>query len=203
MGIHAYDYYLGQLGRYSNLNWMSQWDVNGPSSLQKAAFIKEKMQEYRVAGKNLYLTENALLCDLCTDNPDFEKTKAYYIVHSYTGAMAVGIYANIWYDVFGWRNSGLLNGDLSSKEAYVVYQNLSYGLKDRVFSRTITEFAGVWGYEFRKGNQRLWVLWSRDGLQHAVNLHESPTHIETVFWVSLENSTSILVSIEPVMIYFE
>ena len=47
------------------------------------------------------------------DSLPFELTKAYYLAQAYTTAYATGMKAIIWYDVFGWRNSGVLRTSLA------------------------------------------------------------------------------------------
>jgi len=61
--------------------------------------------------------ETALFCDNCNNDPTFEDTKANYFVQSYVLAIAEGLRANLWDSVHGLRNSGLVNPDLSPRQA--------------------------------------------------------------------------------------
>jgi hypothetical protein len=202
VGIHAYDYYRGELGRYSNLNWHSLWNTSGPSLLTKRDFIQEKLDNYHVNGKFIISTENGLLCDLCADDEAFEQTKAYYIVQSYAGSLARGMWGNIWYDVFGWRNSGLLNPDLSPKPAYRAYQFMSFAIKDMVFYRAIEEYANVRGYIFHNGAQPVWIMWSLDGENHQVVLPSLPQQVTNLYGDNVETATEIWVGLEPRFVFY-
>ena len=76
--------------------------------------------------------------------------------------------------MLGWRNSGLLNADLSPSPAYTAFQLASSELRDAAFVREITEYAGVKGYEFQRGDRRIWILWSFDGSTHSISLSGVP-----------------------------
>ena len=121
VGFHVYDFYEGALGKYSRLNWNSQWDTTGSSSIAKARFIEEVLGAYNISDKFIMNSEMAIICGgddppgqpPCESEPTsaFEQTKAYYVAQVYAAAIAEGLRANIWYSVSGWRNSGLLRSD--------------------------------------------------------------------------------------------
>ncbi|MBE3118145.1 MAG: cellulase family glycosylhydrolase, partial [Candidatus Atribacteria bacterium] len=129
ISFHAYDFYdwvgyFGSFGQYGNGVWQSTWNSTGPVTIAKAEFIKSVLSRYGVTGKFLMNTEVALVCgdadgsqSYCKTT-DFETTKAYYVAQTYAVAIAEGLRANIWYSVLGWRNSELLNADLSPRPAY-------------------------------------------------------------------------------------
>ena len=174
ISFHAYDYYLsGNLGVYANSNWRSVWNTTGPVLIAKTQFIQSLLMQYGVSGKFLMNTEVALICGSCSDST-FETTKAYYVAQAYTAAISQGLRANLWYSVLGWRNSGLLNADLSPRPAYTAFQFASSELRDAAFVREITEYAGVKGYEFQRGDRRIWILWSFDGSTHSISLSGVP-----------------------------
>ena len=131
-------------------------------------------------------TESAILCDLCSNDSVFETTKAYYVAQAYSAAIAEGLRANIWYSVAGWRNSGLLNADLSIRPAYTAFQFSRNELRDATWMRDITEYSGVKGYELQRGDRRIWVLWSLDGATHLINLPGVPL----TAWDALGNSVT-------------
>ncbi len=176
VSFHAYDYYQypGVLGHYGSPNWNSYWNTTGPAMIAKATFLRGILTDHGVTGKFLMNTESALLCESCTDDPTYETTKAYYVAQVYAASIAQGLRANIWFNVFGWRNSGLLNLDFSPRPAYTAYQFARSELRDASFSRDITDFTGVKGYEFNRGGQKIWILWSLDGNSHSISLPAVP-----------------------------
>ena len=175
ISFHAYDFYNNQLGQYSNNGWQSAWNTTGPVLIAKAQFIRSVLSQYNVGGKFLMNTETALLCDTCSNDSTFEAAKAYYLAQANAAAIAQGLQANIWFSVLGWRNSGLLNTDLTPRPAYTAFQFGRSELQNASWMRDITEYAGVKGYEVQRGNRRIWFLWSLDGGTHTVNLPAAPS----------------------------
>jgi len=55
----------------------------------------------------------------------------------------------------------------------------------------------VKGYEFQRGDRRIWVLWSLDGASHLVNLPGVPLAIYHVDGVSISPVGSLTVTLEP------
>ena len=187
VSFHAYDYY-NPIGHFSNRNWNSYWNTTGPVVVAKARFIKEVLNSFGVTGKFLMNTESAVICGGfdappggpgCESDPTsaFEQTKANYVAQVYAAAIAEDLRANIWYHVFGWRNSALLNSDRSPRPAYRAFATARNILLDAKFTREINEYAQVRGYEYTRSLHRVWVLWSLDGNPHSVNLDTMPTEI--------------------------
>jgi hypothetical protein len=197
VSFHAYDYYYGQSGKYGNSNWQSAWNTTGPVFIAKAQFIQSLLSQYGVSGKFLLNTESALLCDSCSNDPAFETTKAYYVAQAYAAAIAQGLQANVWYSVLGWQNSGLLNPDLSPRLAYTAFQFTRSELRDATWVRDITEYTGVKGYEFQRGDRRIWVLWSLDGNAHSIILSSAPPAAWDALGNSVPPAASMNVSLNP------
>jgi hypothetical protein len=203
IAFHAYEYYYGSLGQYGNPNWGSAWNTTGPTSMAKVQFIQELLGNYSVTGKFLINTEAALLCDSCTNDADFETTKANYVAESYAGAIASGLKGNLWYTLLGWRNSGLVNADLSPRPGYIAYQFSRNELRDASFVQKITSFGGVMGYEFNRGDRRIWVLWSRDGYTHNVTMSPAPLAVCDVLGsCSPSPALPLAITISPVYLEF-
>jgi len=166
---------------------------------------------FGAAGKFLMNTEAALICGDITDPPGepgcepdagspYEQTKASYVAQVYTVAKAKDLRANIWYSVFGWRNSGLLNDDLSTRPAYQAYVTAWKALAGASFSQEITQYPSVQGYAFDKNGQTVWVLWSADGADQSVNLAATPVKIYGPRGDALAVSATITVGAAPVYI---
>jgi hypothetical protein len=203
VSFHAYDYYQGHSGPYSNANWQSAWNTTGPVLIAKAQFIQSLLSQYGVSGKFLMNTELAILCDSCNNNPAFETTKAYYVAQAYAAAIAQGLRANLWYSLLGWNNSGLLNADLSSRPAYTAFQFGRNELRDAAFVREITTYAGVKGYEYNRGDRRIWVIWSLDGIAHPVTPSPAPLAACDAQGSCITNpSLPISVTLDPLYLEF-
>lgn len=52
----------------------------------------------------------------------FNNTKAFYVIQSSTMARAEGLKANVWYDLQGWRGSGLIDEALQPLPVFLAYQ---------------------------------------------------------------------------------
>lgn len=202
ISYHGYDYYQGNNKHYYNPNWQSTWNTTGPVSIAKANFIKGLLNTYSVTGKFLINTESAVICmwDGC-NTADFEAIKAYYAAEVNAAAIALGLRGNLWFSWLGWNNSGLYP---TSLPAYKTFQFSSGELRNTVFSRNITEFTGVKGYELSRSDRRIWVIWSSDGSTHTASLPSKPLaayHINSVGnAVSDTPSTSVQVTSGPVFL---
>ena len=207
VSFHAYDYYTS-LGNFSNPNWNSFWNTTGPVVVAKARFIKEVLNHFGVTGKFLMNTESALVCGGVEDPPGglgcesdpasaYEQTKAYYLAQVYAAAIAEDLRANVWYKVFGWRNSALLNLDRSPRPAYQAFVTARKALLDAKLTREINEYAQVRCYEYTRGLHRIWVLWSLDGNTHPVNLDTMPTEIYDALGNPVVPSNPLQVGLTP------
>ena len=200
VSFHSYDFYQGTLGRYGNPGWKSAWNTTGPASIAKARFVKDLLTRYGASGKYLMNTESALLYDGPAGDADFESTKAYYVAQVYAAAIAEGLRANVWYSVLGWRGSGLLDSNLNPLPAYTAYQVARDKLLDASFVREIGAYPGIKGYEFDRGDRRVWVLWSLDGGDHVVALPDTPLAISDALGSSLTASPSVVVGLKPLYV---
>lgn len=194
VSFHAYDYFYNGYGAYGNQNWNSGWFASGgdiPANVQsvlvaKVSYLRSVLAAYAAPEKYLMNTESALLCGGPVDPPggpgcesdpssSFELTKAYYIGPAYAAAMAAGLKANLWYTALGWRNSGLLDADLSPRPAFTAYKFARDTLQDAAYVRTLTEFTNVAGYEFQRDGRRYWILWTKNGDPQMITLPGVPS----------------------------
>ena len=197
VSFHAYDFYQGHPGQYGNANWQSAWNTTGSVLVAKAQFIQGLLSQYGASGKFLINTESAILCDSCSNDSAFETTKANYVAQAYAAAIAGGLRANIWYSVLGWRNSNLLNSDLSPRPAYTALQFSRSELRNATWVRDVTEYTGVKGYEFQRGDRRIWVLWSLDGNTHSISFPSVPLAAWDALGNSVTPAASMNVSLNP------
>jgi hypothetical protein len=216
VSFHAYDHYLGVLGKYYNPNWASAWNTTGPTAVSAAEFIKNTLSKYNVTGKFLINTEVSLLCgdaegnvppeygNMCT-SADFDNTKAYFLVQNYTAALAEGLRASIWYCVAdGWRHSGLLLPQNQISPAYTAFMYAQGELRNAAYAgdlmpTDIGGVEGVKGYKFLRDGHKVWVIWSLDGSTHSIRFSSgTPTFAADVLGIPVIPKASMSVSLKPI-----
>lgn len=205
VAFHNYEFYfIGNIGQFGSPDWNSTWDTTGPAGIAKAQYIKSLLDDFGLPNKRLMDTESALVCGQWNDPPGsngcesgddspYEITKAYYIAQAYAAAIAEGLQANIWYSVLGWRNSGLLNQDLTTRPGYTAMQFSRNMLHDSSFegdvsSQDIGGDFNVKGYKFKRGNRQIWLLWSLDGGIYNIILPGEPLAV----WDALGNPVEMI-----------
>jgi hypothetical protein len=209
VSFHAYDFFGGELGDYVSPKWDST-EATGPVVIAKAEYLNSLLNnpDFGAPGKYLLNTETALVCGGAFDSPGtppcesdptsaYELTKAYYVPQVYSAGQALGLRANIWYSVHGWRNSDLLNFDLTKRPAYTAYAFARNMLLDAVFVRKIDEFPSVMGYEFTDGNRVIWVIWSTDRTNHSITLSSLPDKIFDALGATIPISNPLQVGLKP------
>jgi len=170
----------------------------------KTEFISNTLSAYGVSGKFLMNTESAILCDECNGDATFEATKAYYVAQTYSVALAHGLVGNMWYSVLGWRNSGLLNADLSPRPAYIAFQVSRNELLNSRSEGTLTPAdvggsALVKGFKFNRGDRRIWVLWSLDGDPHSITPNlGTPLAVMDALGSAITPAHTMTVDVNPV-----
>ena len=194
VSFHAYDYYLipdNQVSRYYNPNWNSSSETTGPVFLAKLNFLRSLLTQYGYADKPIMSTELSLLCNEGCDK-EFEQTKAFYAAQAYAASIAEGLKANVWFDAGGsWRNSGLFSDTKEPQPALFAYHASRQELALAKYISTITAYPNVQGYEFIRGNRRVWVLWTMDSQTHKITLPSAPVVIRDYLGYYLPPSSSI------------
>jgi hypothetical protein len=223
VAFHNYDYYLiGVLGGYFSYKWSISWINSGPALIAKANFLNGLMETYGVSGKYLMNTETALVCGGFYDPPGgpgcesdpastFEQTKAFYIAQSYAASAALGLKANIWYSLSGWRNSGLVYADMAPRPGYLAYQFSRSILGDISGGEALTsqDTGGdmeVLGFKFEQPDGRvLWVLWSQDGSKEIVPLPSPPSGVWDVYGQpqTVDDPAKLTVTIKPLYVEWD
>ena len=181
VSFHAYDYYQGEIGHYSNSNWHSAWDTTGPSMIAKVRYLRSLLAAYGYTGKILINTENALLCgrdgseDFCQEQA-FQDTKASYLVQSYTMARVEGLTAIIWYDLHGWRGSGLVDEGGAPLPAYEALSGQVTRLEHAAAWGRVTDGLtdGVRAFLFNRVDGWVWVVWAVTDQPQAIHLSSLP-----------------------------
>jgi len=216
VSFHSYDYYTGE-ATYENGNWHSSSSTTGPASIAKTRYLRNVLSNYGFGQKYLVNTETAVIwgpnvmdppCGAPPEEvPNIEVTKVYYVIQSYAVAVAEGWKANIWYSAFGVRCSGLLNSDRSPKDGFYAFQFARQKLGEAQFSRQISEYEGVMGYEYDTPGRKLWVVWSLDGQAHTINLPGFPVEVNWVgedgLPVRILSALSLTLESSPIFIEYE
>jgi hypothetical protein len=202
LNFHAYDYQGVNLGVFGNTSTWGTSYQDHPALVAKATFIRDVLNKYSLGGKPLVNSEVAVLktngsCDaVCMQN------KALYIGRAYSAAIAEDLAANIWYGAnTGWNNSNLFNGPM-----YNAFVFARKELDAARLTREITDYensANVAGYEFDRGDIKVWVLWSDDLTSHTINLPSTPLAVYTWTpnngpYISVKPSSSLDIGIFPV-----
>ena len=210
VAFHAYDYFANELGlgMYGNSNFNGAWNTTGPVTLEKSKFVRSILQEYGYSDKYLMNTEAGLLCNNCVSTSEtMQITKAYYVVQEFAVALADGYVANIWYSVYGDRNSGLMTLDNKPYPVYHAFSLVSHALENHGFVRELDFYSGVMGYEFiSKSGKIQWVLWSIDGQEHLLKLDSPPSSLQKIadsgHGETMDASTDVIIGIAPVFIIY-
>jgi hypothetical protein len=203
ISFHAYDYYSFLEGKYSNFNWHSSSDTNGPVSIPKARFLQERLAHYGVSGKYLLNTESGLICGRTDKDPgcqteEFSRTKAAYVVQSNTVALQLGLQINIWYSMLGWRSSELVSSNLQPLPAYDAYRFNARLLAEAVFVREVQDYPNMFISEFQIPEGVLWVVWSRSGEIESIHLPSIPTQVFDIYGNDLTPSQVISANYSPI-----
>ncbi|MDW7755956.1 MAG: cellulase family glycosylhydrolase [Brevefilum sp.] len=163
------------------------WKYNGGMVEGKLAYLREVMASYGVS-RPVLLTEAALIDrdNIASKNINaFEAAKADYLVYVFVRNIDVDITGSTWYhmDKYGWFKSGLLDSNNHPLPAYFAFQVMTTTLGGAVYQRPKLSGlpTGIIGYEFRKGDYRIWVLFSRDGGTKTINKSSIPFTINHVY----------------------
>ena len=196
VSFHAYDYYTGNFPQYGNGSWHSSWDTTGPVVIAKAKYLRSLLGIYGYPDKFLMNTETAILCGRDGSEPacqtdEYNQTKANYAAQSFAVALAEGLRANIWFSITGWRGSGLVKPDMQPTLTSEAYKFSLQILDNAAFSRKITEYPEIQGYQFLKDEENLWVIWGTQENNSSLELPAIPQAIYDIYGNSLPISQTI------------
>lgn len=204
LAIHAYDVWFGGT-RYANEQWFSGSENSGPSLAAKTDYVRSVMVRHGVGDKPIINTEYALICWQCKTVPyEFEVAKANYIVHANVIAMAKGLEANIWYSVSGWdtHQTQLINANGEPNLAHTAFRVSAERLGSATFIQTERGEPKLNIYVFRRGDQIMWVIWSKNGQPVIFTLPEQPYNIIDGFGNSIETNRLLSITATPLFIEF-
>lgn len=171
VNFHAYNYYANGISPIQREYEIPNWADRGGQVEGKVTFLREVMTRYGIS-KPIILSEAGLICDNCTDfQSEYEQDKAEYVVWLYVRNWAEGLMATTWFtmDKGGWRGTGLLDAQNNPTQSYYAFKTMTETLYGANFVKEVNPPNGVTAFEFEKG-QRIWVLFSMDGLEKLVDL---------------------------------
>jgi hypothetical protein len=172
-GFNLYEPWLDSAIQMERHGW---WGAKGGQIEGKLDYLREMMSKAKI-DKPIFLTEVSLVdyWSYSESEPDFdfeafEAAKADYVVWLYTRNMARGVYGTTWYHLgaHGWRMSGLLDKNNQPLPAFNAFQVLSNKLNGVVYQQDLRLGEGILGFEFSKGAERIWVVFSEDGQQKTI-----------------------------------
>ncbi len=204
ISFHAYDYYSQPFG-YSNQNWHSSHKTSGPVNAVKARHLNSLLLKYELTGKYLINTEAGLLCGRSGDEPmcqtyEFNMAKAFYVALSNAAALQEGFLGNIWFNLTGWRGTGLIDANGNALPAMSAMRYSSIQLNGASFIRTIQEIPGLSGIEYFRDGKFIWLLWSQRGAGQRVRFEDQGVMIYDVWGNSMPGSPYLTVTSAPVYI---
>jgi len=120
-----------------------------------------------------------------------------------TYAQAYHFRAVTWYGLLGWRASGLVTRSLEPLPAYSALKFYTAFMGSGHLGRSITNFTGVDGYEFKKDDQMIWILWSNDGGSHSISLPALPKQLFNVFGEAIPVQPKIDITTAPVYVLWD
>jgi hypothetical protein len=207
ISFHAYDYYSFEEGKYSNQNWLSASDTNGSVAIHKARYLRERLAAHGLDSKYIMNTESALICGSDGKDPgcqagEFARTKAAYTVHTNTIAFQLGLRANIWYSLMGWRASELLDTGYTPLPAYEAYRFNTSVLGNASFTREVLDYPNMFIYEFETPMGTLWIIWSRSGRTESIFLPSNPNDAYDIYGNRIPAIQEISTNYSPIYIVF-
>ncbi len=208
VAVHAYDGYSWALGHYGDSEWNSDMYSTGPLLKAKTLFVREVMAKFNVTGKYVIQSEGALLCWNCnTTFDDYEQSKAYFMVHMLTTALALDVKAAIWYGMApNWMQIDLVRGGNISTPAMTAMTVANSKLNGATYVGEIDAQAdtgkpwGVRGYKFSKNGTTIWVLWSIAENSHKITLPSKPTAVFDLYNTPSAADQSFTLTMKPIYI---
>lgn len=170
LAFHAYTYYHPQVYNWDTITG-TKWIDWGGVVPGKTAFLRQTMESYGY-DKPLILNESGLAWAF-PEKPsdDYRLGQADYVTKLFARGRALGLMHVSWYGWRGpgWRHMALLNQDLSPTPAYHAFAYAAQQL-DGVEYVAQTDYPGIEGYTFRRGEALLQILWSKDGTERDLSI---------------------------------
>jgi hypothetical protein len=174
VSFHGYPYYDGTQIMDEGF---PGWDSRGGVVAGKVDFLREVMRRYDIV-KPIFHTEGALICpewnqQSCSPpRVEFFEAQADYMVILNVRNWVNGLAGTIWYqfDYPGWRFTSMLGENSVPKPVYEAFKFMNEELAIARYTRTISDFRYLRGYEFITPDKYICVLWSPDNRTYGISL---------------------------------
>jgi len=155
-------------------------------------------------------TESAVICgstgkeDFCLTE-DYQSTKAIYAVEALAAGGAVGLRANIWYSLKGWRGTALVD---QSGVTLPVYDAMRFHAKllpepSYLGQEKFFQDVPIQLYRYKTDGSTVWILWSMDEMDHEIFLDDPPKIVFDLFGNPLSAGSKQLVGIFPIYMVWD
>ena len=176
VSFHGYPTYSNNVSPIQSEKDFSTWKVNGGVVAGKIDYIKWVMSKYNV-NKPIFHTEVALLLPNNTTPEQigaeaFQQAKADYVVWLYARNWSLGVKGTTWYTLNGqgWRYGGLLDGSQNPLPAYYALKYMTETLTDYQYQQTVSPGNDTFGFEYKRGNFRIWIVFTPDKNPRVIDL---------------------------------
>ena len=132
--------------------------------IQKIKKTRELMEKYGGADKKIWLTELGWpIVGAAGSKGVTEREQGDYLVRGYVLALSTGVVEKIFWYCFTDEqeaNWGLIDKDYSPRLSYKAYSTMAKTLEGAQFSKKINIGEDAYCFEFRMGEEPVYVLWS-------------------------------------------
>ncbi|MDD5367647.1 MAG: cellulase family glycosylhydrolase [Anaerolineaceae bacterium] len=202
VNYHAYTQYSSSENPILSEKTYTTWEKRGGIVQGKISYLRELMSSYAI-DKPLFQSEAALRLINSTNPTGFEQAKADYLVWLYTRNISQGLLGTTWFtlDGPGWDSAGLLDAQQAPLPAYQALKFIVRELAGHAYDKSIS-YPDVAGFQFSRGNSKVWVLFSEDNNSHAVPIPVDFSKAFDVAGNSILPSNGTLVIQHPIYIEF-
>ena len=173
-------------------NWTGQMGTNGPGLLEKANFIRNKMENEYGVFKPMINTEAGWRSNSTPTSPSNEDIQARYVVQLFAQSYAANLDLMIWWMLYdpggGYQDYGLVTRDDEPvrKLSFTVYQNMVEEMSTTHFTRRLplaeTGHERMEVYQFNDWvkQRTLYVAWLNPVNGNQTQPLQLPTAVATI-----------------------
>jgi hypothetical protein len=212
VSFHGYPPYVNSSSEGGGLYYdehFPPWEHRGGVVQGKVDFLRQVMSSYSI-DKPIIHTEGSLICpewndkDCTPPGEDFFEDQADYVVRMFVKNWADGLFGTIWYQFEGpgWRYGALLDENQNPKPVYHALEFLLKELDGAAYSNPVNQFDPLTGYEFIRGDTKIWVIWSPDGVSYPLILDVAPQIVYDKYGNQIDFTSNELMVESPIYLEF-
>ncbi|PWH13800.1 MAG: hypothetical protein DDG59_13720 [Anaerolineae bacterium] len=170
ISFHGYPQYYASYSPIQAEIEFPTWRASGGVVAGKVDYLRS------LTNKPLLHTEGGLIYNkndyIIDPNDEFQRAKADYVVWLYARNISLNIKSTIWFTMnwSGFRNGEMLDKQLNPLPAYHSLSFMTEALNDYKYNQTILPGSGTYGFEFVKGNSKIWIVFSPDKDSRTISL---------------------------------